>query len=317
MLRSSRDPELSEDDWAALTTVNQFRALGIYAEYCRRQTTSWRIYRDSLRIRPKSRIDTASVRQQLMNSWNTERLLRATSKNFAGPGSGFVSQWAFPQCYYSTFNSTLASFASSGFTETSHTAVRRKVSELASRKALPCNLNVFVDGGMNDLRIEGISSTELDFNSARMNVANFEQVKRHLISFFRTTRRMHLEDKKPDLKIRTKDGKQLKKALSKADWKKVSQALGRTSWLCLLYRKRIKSNYRDIDTFLSDRFDTHQVLDGLVSFTDVFNMTNEINIISHLGDNTVRQWIPNGADFVARRLEVIQTLPGFYSIKPR
>ncbi len=56
-----------------------------------------------------------------------------------------------------------------------------------------------------------------------------------LISFFRSTQRMHLEDKKPDLKIRTKDGKKPKTSFRREDWDRVSRALGKTSWLCLLY----------------------------------------------------------------------------------
>lgn len=119
---------------------------------------------------------------------------------------------------------------------------------------------------------------------------------------------MHLDDKKLDLKIRTKRGGTLKKSLNESDWEKVSNTLGRTSWLCLLYRKRIKSNYRDINTFLSDHFDTHAVLDGLVAFTDTFNLANEINIVNHLGDDIVRSWIPTGVDFVTVRMDYQKTL---------
>ncbi len=308
MLKTAIDTKPSDDDWAALTTVNQFKALGIYAEHCRTDHKSWCSYRESLRVRPIGKIDTARVKQQLVNSWNTERLLRATSTNFSGPGSGFVAQWAFPQAYYSTFNSTLASFATSGFTETSHTAVRKKVSELARRGALPSDLNVSANGGKKNGYAEGICSSCNDFNPLRLDSNNLEEVKRHLISFFRSTRRMHLDDKKLDLKIRTKRGGTLKKSLNESDWEKVSNTLGRTSWLCLLYRKRIKSNYRDINTFLSDHFDTHAVLDGLVAFTDTFNLANEINIVNHLGDDIVRSWIPTGVDFVTVRMDYQKTL---------
>jgi hypothetical protein len=299
------EPDLTADDWAALTTVNQFKALGLYAEHCIRQSGSWSSYRSSLRIRQRNRIDISQVRLLLVNSWNTERLLRSTLNHFSGPGSGFVAQWAFPQSYYAAFNSTLASFATSGFTESSHAAVRKKISDLASRGALLNELNIVVDGGLNKLEIQGISSTTQDFCSSRLNNSDFEEVKRHLISFFRSTRRMHLEDKKPDLKIRTKDGKRLKVSFRNEDWDRVSSALGMTSWLCLLYRKRIKSNYRDIDTFLSPRFDTEAVLGGLITFTNVFNLINEINIVNHLGSQELRNWMPLGADFIDERLSFI------------
>ena len=142
--------------------------------------------------------------------------MRSTLNNFSGPGSGFVAQWAFPQSYYAAFNSTLASFQTSGFTESSHAAVRKKVSDLASRGALLNELNIVVDGGLNDLKTQGITSTVQEFCSSRLNDSDFEEVKRHLMSFFRSTRKMHLEGKKPDLKIRTSDGKKLKKSFRKA-----------------------------------------------------------------------------------------------------
>ena len=179
---------------------------------------------------------------------------------------------------------------------------------MASRKAFLDELNIHVDGGLNDLQIKGISSNIQNFCSSRLNDSDFEQVKRHLISFFLSTRRIHLEDKKPDLKIRTKDGKKLKKSFTREDWEKTSSALGKTSWLCLLYRKRIKSNYRDIDAFLSLHFDTEIVLQGLVAFTNIFNLINEINIVNHLGDHKLRNWIPNGGDFVEKRLSFINKL---------
>ncbi|MBC8349085.1 MAG: hypothetical protein H8E24_10770 [Verrucomicrobia bacterium] len=308
MLIPRREPDRTEDDWAALTTANQFKALGLYAEYCYSQTDSLSRYRALLRIRSKNQLDIPRIRQLLINSWNTERLLRSTSNNFSGPGSGFVAQWAFPQSYYAAFNSTLASFSALGFTERSHAAVRKKVSDLASHGALLGELNVVIDGGLKDLKTQGISSTIQDFHPSRWNGPDIEEVKRHLISFFRSTRKMHLEDKKPDLKIRTKDGKKLKKSFRYEDWERVSSALGKTSWLCLLYRKRIKSNYRDIDTFLSPRFETEAVLGGLVDFTNVFNLINEINIVNHLGSEELRSWIPTGADFIVERLGYIDKL---------
>ncbi len=302
-----KSTSLEDDDWAALTTVNQFRALGTYASQCRSNIEAWRSYRLRLPARSKSKVDVERVRCLLINCWNTERLLRTTLDQFAGPNSGFVAQWGFPQGYYSTFNSTLAAFTVSGFTEVSHGAVRRKIAEQASCGKLPDGLNVTADGGKRSLRVEGLESSSPDFGSSRLDVSDMEEVKQHLISFFASTRKVYLDDGKSDIKIRTKDGAKLKRSLSKDEWEKVSKKIGKTSWLCLLYRKRIKANYRDIDTFLSRHFDTEAVLGGLVKFTDVFNLANEINIVCSLDLRTVREWIPKGVPFVAERLEFIDS----------
>jgi hypothetical protein len=304
-LASLELPEKDDADWAAQTTVNQFRALSAYASHCLSQPEIWQRFRDTIKIRPLERVDADQVKKLLVNSWNTERLLRITLETFSGPENGFVAQWSFPQAYYSVFNSTLASFTASGFNETSHAAVRKKMSKLAHEKKLPELLNVYAEGSKSNLKIHGLESTIQDFKSCRLDSSNFEEVKQHLRSFFRTTRTQHLEEKKPHLKFETKDGKRQKKNLNEQDWQKVSEAVGHTSWMCLLYRKRIQSNYRDIETFLSPSFHVQSVLEGLVSFVDVFNLANEINLVNHFGESMLLKWAPKGSDFVERRMEYI------------
>jgi hypothetical protein len=47
------------------------------------------------------------------------------------------------------------------------------------------------------------------------------------------------------------------------------------------------------------------VLEGLVSFVDVFNLANEINLVNHFGESMLLKWAPKGSDFVERRMEYI------------
>lgn len=308
-LSVSNSLDKDSPDWAARTTVNQFRALGIYADFCLSDGAIWQDFKASLKRRPIQRIDGDRVRKLLVNSWNTERLLRITKESFSGPENGFVAQWSFPQAYYSVFNSTLASFAASGFTETAHTAVREKVARLALENKLPALLNVYSDGGKKSLSLSGIESSFSEFKSGKLDPRNFEEVKRHLMSFFRTTRRMYLDEKKEKKKFKTKKGDQNKKALSQEEWQQVSDSLGPTSWLCLLYRKRIQSNYRDIETFLSPEFAVQYVLEGLVAFVYAFNLTNEINVTHHMGIDPVAGWVPAKMTFVHERMDRIRSIP--------
>jgi hypothetical protein len=228
-----------------------------------------------------------------------------TRENFEGQGAGFVSQWAFPQAYYSTFNSTLASFASSGLTQRTHTGVRKQVAEQAACGALPNDLNIYADGSDRCCVVHGIEANDPEYKSAVLDENNPENLKEHIISYFRSTRRMHLDDKKGDLKIKNSLGK-IKQRLNAEDWQKVSNATGKTSWLCLLYRKRIKSNYKDIGTFLSPDFDTTRVLTALTRFVWVFNFANEINVVNHLGADVVNSWIPDGNYQCNERLALIR-----------
>ncbi len=297
----------SDYDWAAITTSNQFAALGAFACTFKHENGIWQEYRSRLRTRDARRIDIGYVKAQLMNAWNTERLLNMTKDQFSGAGNGFVSQWAFPQAYYAAFNSTLASFACSGFSERSHTKVRKKVSNLACRSALPQNLNVYVDGGPNNLQVYGLSADLTDFQSVRLDLDDPNNVNAHLITFLKSTRKQHLQEKKSDVKIMTKDKKERKVNYNAADWETVSSSLGKTSWLCLVYRKRIKSNYHDIDTFLSSDFATEKVLNGLSEFVWVFNLANEINIVNHLGIEKIKSWAP-GFSAIENRIDFLSHL---------
>lgn len=295
------------DDWAAITTSNQFAALGTFAKQFRSTPTVWTGYRAGLKVREVSRIDVDYVKTQLINSWNTERLLCMTKDQFSVEGNGFVAQWAFPQAYYATFNSTLASFECSGFNERKHTPVRKKVSELASRSVLPKGLNVYVDGGPKDCQVTGMDVDLTNYSSVKLDRTDPNNIKAHLATFLKSTRKQHLEENKTNVKIMTKDRKKRKVSYNASDWEKVSQSLGKTSWLCLFYRKRIKSNYRDIDTFLSPDFATSQVLNGLAEFVCVYNLANEINIANHLGIKIIKAWAPEGFATLDSRMAFMKT----------
>lgn len=299
-------PDLSDHDRAAIVTRNQFQALGHYAHSYMRKKDVLRAYASRLRSRPNpSKIDRVRVRSLCVNSWNTETLLRATQEQFTEPDQGFVVQWAFPQAYYSSFNSTLASFAVSGFTERSHQAVRRKVADIALSGGLPDGLNVYASGVKDSLQIHGIQTNGAEFQPMGLRIDDSDNVHAHIIAFARSTRGIFLNEKREAMAnhFRTVRG-QIKKSLSKADWQRVDRTLGPTSWLDLLYRKRIKANYRDIDTFLSSEFKPALVLGGLKDFMVAFNLINEINIIKNLGPD-VRAWIPESAVKPKERIQYI------------
>ena len=62
----------TEDDWAAITTSNQFAALGAFAHHFKSDSSIWTEYRKRLNIRDVRRINIEYVKTQLINSWNTD-----------------------------------------------------------------------------------------------------------------------------------------------------------------------------------------------------------------------------------------------------
>src|SRR5262245_27856736 len=82
--------------------------------------------------------------------------------------------------------------------------------------------------------------------------------------------------------FKTKSGAR-KKKLTEEDWRKVSESLGRTTVLSLLYRKRIKSNYGDIDTYLNPNIIAAPLFRSLLHVVSCLNFTHEVTIARAIG----------------------------------
>ena len=131
------------------------------------------------------------------------------------------------------------------------------------------------------------------------------------VPFLKATREMELKDRRIDMKkeFRTKKGK-LKRHLTKENWEKVSGNLGYTTVLNLLYRKRIKANYKDIEPFLSNNINAQEVYDNIIKITSLLNFIFEIYSARALGfknlNNVAEQLIKKGYSFLEKRLELIE-----------
>ena len=102
--------------------------------------------------------------------------------------------------------------------------------------------------------------------------------------------------------IKTKKNK-IKKRYSSEDWKKVSDSLGYTNILSLLYRKRIKANYHDIDTLLNPSLDPNVAYNNLIHIVEMMNMVHEAFIIKGIGEKKFIEFMCGLNEVVKERLE--------------
>jgi hypothetical protein len=300
----------SRDKNAATVTVNQFKALGQYANYCLEDEEMFRHYISSLKKRDVNKIDLSKVKSLLVNSWNTEKLIRYTSENFNNHSDGFVTQWIFPQAYYSVFNSTLAFFKVVGHDEDAHVKVRKKLADMASKGKYPSKLCVWGDGAKDGMKVHGLDCDKSNFQPLSLSYDDINDIQCHIHSFIKTTREMFLSEKRDDKNIKksfTKKDGTPKKKLTLSEWQTISDKLEKTSWLCLLYRKRIKANYHDIDTFLSIDFELSTLLISIVDLVNILNLVNEINIYNSIGDR-LSEWSGDRFDFANERIDKISDL---------
>ena len=231
-------------------------------------------------IRKAKNFDSSELEKWVANSWNTEYILKENKAIVEGSG-GFALQWAFPQAYYSAFGSTLAMFKAIGYTESSHTRVIKKFGELVAENKYPISVSFYCTGIHKDPDYYNISKPE-KVDPFELDLENEDTVNNQICQFLKSTRKKLLEEKAPDLKFKTKDGKP-KKSLSSPDWAKVSDRIGNTNLLSLLYRKRIKANYQNIDTFVNMGSKAEGLHTDLCEIVSRINLANELIIAKAIG----------------------------------
>ncbi len=233
------------------------------------------------------------VKKWIVNGWNTEYLLKINHQTLQDDALRNALHWAFPQSYYSVFAICVAFYKTAGFTEMSHKAVISKMGKLMSENKYPNSMSFYANGGINNIQFTNISRVELPSTIHFENKS--EVIDTQICQFLKSTREMELEERKPQINLKTLIGTK-KKNFNSQDWEKVSQNIGLTCIMNLLYRKRIKSNYRDIETYLSDDLDPKLVLEYLIKITSVINLVHESFIVKGCGKTQYKSLYENISD---------------------
>ncbi len=297
----------SEADFAAEMTNRQFAALHVRLDKEQLKEE----LRDLLGSRPHRRAKNCNpeeVRKWAQNGWNTEQILRVSKDLLPGEQLVTALQWAFPQAYYSTFALTLAVFKVTGHTETSHAAVLRRFGELVAKGEYPVSLS-FTATGVRPITFDGTAKAPASSTLA-FNPADAQSVNTQISQFLKATREKDLQERKKSLSFKGKSGKR-KRNLTEPEWNKVSESLGRTSLLSLLHRKRIKSNYQEIDTFLNPNIDATTLFVDLIHVVTCLNLAHEVTIAQAMGFNNycdLQAGLPEVPEFLKRRNNLLEEL---------
>jgi uncharacterized protein (UPF0332 family) len=237
------------------------------------------------KIVPAKTIELNEIEKWLNNAWNTENILCSNYAIIDNSGQGFALQWAFPQAYYSIYGTLLAHFNAVGYTEKSHSSVLKKFGQLTQENRLPESICFRTNGAKKHLTYHGILKPE-NLRAIDLDIGNPETIDNQICQFFKSTRELKLAERAPDivknLKLRTSSGV-YKKNLSSLDWQKVSSSIGITSILDMLYRKRIKANYQDIDVFTYEKLKGKDILENLCSVVNRINLVNETYVAKAIG----------------------------------
>jgi hypothetical protein len=224
------------------------------------------------------------VSKWLLNGWNTENLLRLTSDILADGANAAALQWTFPQAYYSVYAVCFAFFNIAGFTERTHVGVIKKFGELVAGGDYPRTVSFYAMGRPNAVSFHNIQMPPLTATTTPLSfdASDRSSIDKHICQFLRGTRQVTLQEKRADFKFKTKTGAR-KKRLDAADWNRVAEAMGPTTLLSVLYRKRIKANYREIDTFTMADIDAAEVHKNALRVVTVLNFVHECYIAAAIG----------------------------------
>jgi len=220
------------------------------------------------------------IKKWVINGWNTEYLLVISKSQLSGDALKSSLHWAFPQAYYSVYSISMAFFHIAGITANKHSTVIGKVGLMMEEGKYPKNMSFFARGIPKNISFTNIDNMKLP------NTLYFkpkpEIIDAQICQFLGATRKNDLKEKKTSICSSQKKEKR-KKHFSVPDWDRAAKSLGITSIFSLLYRKRIKSNYQEIDTFLSNSISPEKLYVSLINIVRALNLIHEAYIIRGLG----------------------------------
>jgi hypothetical protein len=191
---------------------------------------------------------------------------------------------------------TLAYFDISGFTNNkTHSTIIKKFGDELGDGHYPESIAFYASGGIERKRkFKNCQKTTLP-SSLHQDNSNPAVVDSHIASLLDTTRQYDLKDRLKGQRHKTKKGKP-KKNFTDEDYDKAASQEGHTSILSFLYRKRVKSNYHDIDSFLSSQLEADKIFASIISVVDCLHAVHEAYIIKAIGKkeySTILDGIPS------------------------
>ncbi|MBK7344713.1 MAG: hypothetical protein IPJ06_17450 [Saprospiraceae bacterium] len=180
-----------------------------------------------------------------------------------------------------------------------------------SQRKYPSSISIYTSGSKKNIFYNNIVKPNLD-TTIELDLNIPETVDNQICQFLKSTREVMSDNRAPSMKFRAKSG-QIRKNLTPQMWDKVSDSIGHTTIMDFLYRKRIKANYLDIETFNSAEFKGALVLNNLCKVVDRLNLSNETFIAKAIGiiefERILKKHLTSVKNEIAeRRIEIIKAI---------
>lgn len=278
------------------------------------------LYFNKLKVR-NSNFNIEQVKKLLWNSWSTEYAYRIGEKLDNNEYYKFSLHWNFPQAYYSVYLSMTAFHETQGVSNDQHEKSIKLFGNSIKDKHYPSAIGFYSAGLKNEFTYFGFKefTSFPKSNSVLSKIDCLLDAEIQLATFLKTTRRKNAEDKRGRLEKqndnRFTNGKgEFRKTFNKSHWDIIYKTIPITSVFNLLYRLRIKANYRDIESFINADIDFRSFHASLGELIYYLNFVHEAYIAKTVGAKEYKKILDsfpghlNGKTAINRYEESIEPL---------
>lgn len=247
-------------------------------------------YYNELKLR-NDHLNLESVKKLLWNAWSTEMAYTISSHVDNNDYYKFALHWNFPQAYYSVYLAMTAFHETQGIASDVHEKSIKRFGNSVKDGHYPVAISFFCKGLHKEFEILNLSGYDMSQTgfTGLARIDSLDQAHQQIGMFLRTTRKQNAEDKRlriqkgnKDSRFITADGKFTKRFL-KTHWDILYRTIPETSLLNILYRLRIKANYRDIEAFVNADINFKQFHESLGEIVYYLNYIHEAYIYKSIG----------------------------------
>ena len=239
---------------------------------------------------PRGRALSARAAEVLRNGWATEVLLNSPRVLGGADLVAFANLWAPVQAYYAVFNSfTAMAMVVTGGSPKTHASLLKWAATEVGKPGSPfvAPWTARVGGALGAYTYAGFGTAALNLSISNLAAPTIANAPSLLAMALRTTRRDQIEEHRPVWMrgLKTTSGRP-RRNLPRAVLATNAMAMRPTTLFDLLYRLRLRSNYREGDALLSgalgpaDAATFHTALTEIVAAT---LLTTEIYLVHVVG----------------------------------
>ncbi len=281
--------ELGQESIPSKVFFNHFEAIAYHLK--QHEEKRWNISEIPFfrkKIKQTKEAPMQQIHESLHNAWSTEYLLRFQLARQPEDYLRVALHWAFPQAYYSIYLCIFSFFRAKNIQCRSHEATMRQFAGMVKSGVYPECMSFFVDGEMKTFNYENLGEQVKPERNVLREINSPEEAISQIATFLKTTRKKEAEalrkerQKHNKTAIKGQNGKILKRFQAE-HWRLITDRLGPTTILDLLYRLRIKANYSCVSAFIHADTDLKAFYSNLCTIVEYLNFVHECYLAKAIG----------------------------------